>query len=410
MAAPGGSSGSKTHGPERFSGSWEGRTAMNELAGGFFRGDRVLCHGRPGMIYGKPARAACNRISVSVMYEDGSVKDERVANIQLLDDLEPAAEVQDEEPSMEEPGPAEPLEATAPRPSLFEEPPAPEPDLDETVLQPQLPVETVPARASRPVIPKIAGIGRRAPEPLEALAPEPPDDEPDLGATLEAPKQLFASAEPRADKVEVDGMADMVLEKIRKNFANLRMAFRALDRSNNGYISRADFLDALEHIFLNAGHTPEEVDEIAERFSLGGDSSDTLSYEEFCEIVGTAEADPYAETMESAEVQKEDRSSRERIESVQLGLNSFRQICDRRYASMRESFRALDRSRKSALSPQEFAHGLSMHGVNFQPQELQDAWDIFDPSGKGIISYADFCRVMSQKVQFGRHLNRQMYK
>ncbi|OLP98470.1 hypothetical protein AK812_SmicGene19060 [Symbiodinium microadriaticum] len=50
-----------------------------------------------------------------------------------------------------------------------------------------------------------------------------------------------------------------------------------------------------------------------------------------------------------------------------------------------------------------------------------DAWDIFDPSGKGSISpvlskgtfplrYADFCRVMSQKVQFGRHLNRQMYK
>ena len=24
--------------------------------------------------------------------------------------------------------------------------------------------------------------------------------------------------------------------------------------------------------------------------------------------------------------------------------------------------------------------------------------------------YADFCRVMSQKIQFGRHLNRQMYK
>eukprot|EP00439_Symbiodinium_sp_Y106_P017056 s606_g2.t1 len=129
------------------------------------------------------------------------------------------------------------------------------------------------------------------------------------------------------------------------------------------------FTMALEHIFLNAGHTPEEVDEIADRFTLG--AGDTLSYEEFCDIVGSAEADPYTETMEAVEVEKEDRSSRARVEAVQLGINSFRQICDRRYASMRESFRALDKSRRSSLSPQEFAHGLSMHGINFQPAELQ---------------------------------------
>ena len=54
-------------------------------------------------------------------------------------------------------------------------------------------------------------------------------------------------------------MADKVLEKIRRNYTNLRTAFRALDRSNNGYISRADFLDALEHIFINSGCTPEDV-------------------------------------------------------------------------------------------------------------------------------------------------------
>lgn len=380
---------------------------MNELAGGLYRGDRVLCNGRAGMVFGKPARAACVRISVSVMYEDGTVKDERVANLQLLED------VLEDEPREEEPPlpvqeePSELPPARAQVPDLFQDSAPPEPDVDETVMQPELPKEFVPARVGRPVIPKIAGISRR-PEPLDAVDPEPPaaEAEPDLSATLEAPRQLFETPEPANSKGEE--MADMVLEKLRKNFANLRMAFRALDRSNNGYISRADFLDALEHIFLNAGHTPEEVDEIADRFTLG--AGDTLSYEEFCDIVGSAEADPYTETMESAEVEKEDRSSRARVEAVQLGINSFRQICDRRYASMRESFRALDKSRRSSLSPQEFAHGLSMHGINFQPAELQDAWDIFDPSGKGSISYADFCRVMSQKVQFGRHLNRQMYK
>ena len=51
--------------------------AMNELAGGFYRGDRVLCDGRAGMIFGKPARAACVRISVSVMYDDGTAPRKR---------------------------------------------------------------------------------------------------------------------------------------------------------------------------------------------------------------------------------------------------------------------------------------------------------------------------------------------
>ncbi|OLP98476.1 hypothetical protein AK812_SmicGene19067 [Symbiodinium microadriaticum] len=124
---------------------------MNELAGGLYRGDRVLCNGRAGMVFGKPARAACVRISVSVMYEDGTVKDERVANLQLLEDSAP-----------------------------------PEPDVDETVMQPELPKEFVPARVGRPVIPKIAGISRR-PEPLDTVDPEPPaaEAEPDLSATLE---------------------------------------------------------------------------------------------------------------------------------------------------------------------------------------------------------------------------------
>eukprot|EP00434_Breviolum_minutum_P016716 symbB.v1.2.014739.t1/scaffold1019.1/size143789/2 len=193
---------------------------------------------------------------------------------------------------------------------------------------------------------------------------------------LEARRSLFdeppavEAVEPNEEKV--DDMADKILEKIRRNYATLRTAFRALDRSNNGYISRVDFLDALEHIFINSGCTPEEIDAIAGRFGFGEGCADTLSYEEFCEAVGQVEEDPYEETMQNVEVAMEDRSDRQRIEEAHLAIQTFRQISDRRYASLRESFRALDKSRKSALSPAEFAHGLSMHGVNLKPEEMQD--------------------------------------
>ncbi|CAE7608829.1 unnamed protein product, partial [Symbiodinium sp. KB8] len=96
--------------------------------------DRVLCNGRAGMVFGKPARAACVRISVSVMYEDGTVKDERVANLQLLED------VLEDEPREEEPPlpvqeePSELPPARAQVPDLFQDSAPPEPDVDETVM------------------------------------------------------------------------------------------------------------------------------------------------------------------------------------------------------------------------------------------------------------------------------------
>eukprot|EP00913_Durusdinium_trenchii_P010046 g9427.t1 len=140
-----------------------GEVEMNELAGGFYRGDRVLCNGMPGMVFGKPARAACVRISVSVMYDDGTVKDERVANLQLLEDLEDAGEPL--------PGPA-PAASPPPIPAraLAEEAAEAEgdgdEDLDTTQLQP----------GPRLPVPKIQGIGRRAgiEEPEARRLPEPP--------------------------------------------------------------------------------------------------------------------------------------------------------------------------------------------------------------------------------------------
>jgi len=360
---------------------------MNELAGGYERGDRVMCHGRPGMVFGKPARAACARIAVSVMYEDGSMSDERIVNVQPMDapavaPQEPPEEVHVSAPRVRyEHAPPEPIparalpSAPAPEPEEAEEE-APEEDLDTTLPQPG---------EVRRMVPTIEGIGRKAEAQEQSEAPQ------------EARRSLFdeppavEAVEPNEEKV--DDMADKILEKIRRNYATLRTAFRALDRSNNGYISRVDFLDALEHIFINSGCTPEEIDAIAGRFGFGEGCADTLSYEEFCEAVAM-----------------EDRSDRQRIEEAHLAIQTFRQISDRRYASLRESFRALDKSRKSALSPAEFAQGLSMHGVNLKPEEMQDAWNLFDPKGTGQITYADYCRVMSQRVQFGKHLSRQMYK
>lgn len=289
---------------------------MNELAGGFYRGDRVLCNGRPGMIFGKPARAACTRISVSVMYDDGTVNDERVVNLQLIEDLEgpvdPPAEAAAPlsaralQSMAAPPEPEEPEELEA---DAGEEPPEPEEDLDTTQLQPGPPSRMVPT---------IQGIGRRAEPPEEPPVPvQEPEQVPARRSLFDEPPEVEAR---EVEEEKVDDMADVVLQKIRLHYSNLRTAFRALDRSNNGYISRVDFLDALEHIFINSGCSPEEIDEIAGRFGFGEGCSETLSYEEFCQVAGEIEEDPYQETMQGVEALGRNDATRSSLAEVQLRL------------------------------------------------------------------------------------------
>eukprot|EP00933_Yihiella_yeosuensis_P081969 TRINITY_DN95694_c0_g1_i1.p1 TRINITY_DN95694_c0_g1~~TRINITY_DN95694_c0_g1_i1.p1 ORF type:complete len:412 (-),score=82.60 TRINITY_DN95694_c0_g1_i1:457-1629(-) len=389
-----------------------------ELAGGFYKGDRVICGNRTGIVLGPPARAACRAISVAVHYDIGEVQDERAVNLRFLD----------------------------------EQPPMPE----------SAPLQQQPAFSTQgtPIVPRLVGLSPQETADVsdqrdyleEAYDQEPqgedeqdynePDDEalPEDGSSYQQParsmqeslasqmlpqvmgdpgakEQLrhhdFFKAPDAAEEQhtrEVDGYVDAVLDKIRRNFANLRMAFRALDRSNTGYVSRADFYDAMEHIFLSAGLTDEDVQDVAERFDLGRDGD--LSYDEFVSLVEGAEANGYHtghdNLAQEVPLQHEDRG--QRLELVDHAIQQFKQAVDRRYYSMRDAFRAMDKSRSSYLSPSDFAMALGTHGIMLGPDCLEDAWRIFDPEDTGFISYAGFCKVMSQRSRFGKHLHRQAYK
>eukprot|EP00933_Yihiella_yeosuensis_P029596 TRINITY_DN23207_c0_g1_i1.p1 TRINITY_DN23207_c0_g1~~TRINITY_DN23207_c0_g1_i1.p1 ORF type:complete len:200 (+),score=48.66 TRINITY_DN23207_c0_g1_i1:73-672(+) len=52
-----------------------------DLAGGLVAGDPIHVNSAQGVVVGPPARAACARISVSVRFDDGSVRDVRVSEI-----------------------------------------------------------------------------------------------------------------------------------------------------------------------------------------------------------------------------------------------------------------------------------------------------------------------------------------
>merc|ERR1711865_722541 len=191
-------------------------------------------------------------------------------------------------------------------------------------------------------------------------------------------------------------------DKIYHNYEDLRSAFRALDQSNNGYVSREDFFQAMGNIFLSNGFSEDDVYEVADRFDLNKDGY--ISYEEFVAVV---EGDLQGE--EQGEEEQPLEEDPRLVTAVELAIQKFKSSVDQRYGSVRKAFLSLDTERRSSLSPNNFAKGLNNHGIFLSPPQLELAWSIFDRTGSGQITYIDFCAVMTQRVQFGNHLNRQMF-
>jgi len=92
-------------------------------------------------------------------------------------------------------------------------------------------------------------------------------------------KPVLAAA-ASTHEASVDVAEDILREKIRRNYRDLRGAFRALDVSNNGFVSKKDFMQALSMFILNGSFSREDMQELVTRFDL--DKDGYISFEEFC--------------------------------------------------------------------------------------------------------------------------------
>jgi Ca2+-binding EF-hand superfamily protein len=358
------------------------------LAGGFVVGDRVACRSLSGTVVGGPARAACIRLSVAVRYDDGRIADERVANIELVVDDGPDDDDDDDQYEDQQ------QQQIAP--------PADEQGYQDQQQQAaSQAMWAQPAQAASPAAPAcFAADNDEDEEATPADSPQQPeyDDERDV-----APPPRNDDAPGAGGGFGPDEAEAAVRDKIYRNYEDLRAAFRALDQSNNGYVSREDFFQAMGNIFLQNGFAEDDVYEVADRFDLNKDGY--ISYDEFVSVV-EGDQDEAQEDQEEPPMREPDPRL---ITAVELAIQKFKSSVDQRYGSIRKAFLALDTERRSTLSPVNFAKGLTSHGILLQPSELELAWSLFDRTGAGVISYTDFAAVMTQRLQFGNHLGRQMF-
>jgi Ca2+-binding EF-hand superfamily protein len=354
------------------------------LAGGFKVGDRVSAAGRLGTVLGGPARAACIRLSVAVRFDDGRIVDERVANLELLVDVPP-----NDEESSPSPPPASIMDKQQMASQNMWGPPSQ--DLDcESPQNARVP-------EVRELAPPVGDVETLRPEVLEQ-APNDAPDSPEYADERGPPPGANAQSAPGYSPEEAEAI---IREKIYRNYQDLHSAFRDLDRSNNGYVSRADFFQAMGNILLNNGYSEDDVYDVADRFDLNNDGY--LSFDEFVAVVegdGVVQDENQGNLMDDPQL----------LSNVDKAIQKFKIIVDQRYSAVRQPFLAMDRERKGWLSPQNFAQGLVNHGLFLSPPELELAYSVFDKEGKGQITYTDFCAVMTERFQFGAHIARQMFR
>lgn len=184
-------------------------------------------------------------------------------------------------------------------------------------------------------------------------------------------------------------------EKLRRNYNSLHDAFRALDRTNNGWVSRSDFLDAVSQVLLVDGYGQADIDEVGEHFGLH--SGGVLSYAEFASLLDGVEPPPDAQ------------EHGERVQDVDVLLQVFKEGVDQRYNSFTHAFRSLDKDHDASLNLAEVDSALRLFGISASSAHVDALYHRLDPKGSGRVSYAAFCKALSGAPQFEAHLKRQMF-
>mmetsp|Transcript_33227 Transcript_33227/g.71226 ORF Transcript_33227/g.71226 Transcript_33227/m.71226 type:complete len:425 (+) Transcript_33227:75-1349(+) len=416
------------------------------LAGGWRVGDRVVYNGRKATVMGGPSRPSCARFSVALHFDDGFTEDARANRLAGIPkastndaDAAPVAAAGGEQwglghrllperychrpvggevaagyginsralPDAEVPKPlGGEVEAgygignrilldgdqssnrhknvrAAPTagPSLRFAPP-------QRAMEGAADVYGSTASAAPPAA--VAMEPLQVQQPPLPLHPAQKPVSPNGGTPSTQPSQVDMKPQQHA----VDAAEAILLEKIYRNYVSLRDAFRALDRSHNGYVTRAEFLESMRRNYLHDGFSEQDLQDLANHFDLNRDG--VLSYAEFASI------------LEKSVAHRVDRGKR--IERVDILLQLFKSTVEQRHYSISQAFRVMDKDRDCRLSRKEMFNGFASYGVLGTPEELEALWRIFLPPGATGVTLADFSRVIYGGPQVGHHLQRQMFQ
>lgn len=190
----------------------------------------------------------------------------------------------------------------------------------------------------------------------------------------------------------------MLVERIQSKFAQVRKAFRAIDKDHSGTISPDELALVLKEMGLDVQSA--EVQGILKH--MDKDQDGAIEYDEFNEqfgklIHGDSMSHNMLDMMGSPEkrkvVARPDGASKTNLENAQKILknklaNNFSQV--------RLAFRRFDEDHSGTISQAEFRLALRSFGVDLSDADLDAMVATFDQDGGGDVSYEEFNTFVSE--------------
>ncbi|KAA0168391.1 hypothetical protein FNF31_00273 [Cafeteria roenbergensis] len=186
---------------------------------------------------------------------------------------------------------------------------------------------------------------------------------------------------PRLPKWQRSRMA----AAIKSKFRDLDRAFQEADTNGSGNICHAEFIQALRKVGLGKIGDDESF-KLMRKFKAPGDTSTTMSRDEFRKVIGEYLSLP-------------DLPDRGELIDKQSGLPLLKLAAAEealatklrgRFATVQRAFRLFDEDKSGSLSQSEFRLALRALGINVSDRDFKTLTMQYDVSGDGTVSYDEF--------------------
>lgn len=194
-----------------------------------------------------------------------------------------------------------------------------------------------------------------------------------------------------------DPVESMLAERIQNKFAQVRRAFRAIDRDHSGTISSEELKLVLKELGIDAKAT--EVRHIIDH--MDSDHDGVIEYDEFNEQFGKLIHGDSSKNILDLMGSPEKREHKPLIgKADQTDLTTANNILKEKLANnfsqVRKAFRQFDEDHSGTITAGEFRLALRSFGIDLSDEDLNGMVAVFDTDGDGTVGYQEFNKYVSE--------------
>jgi Ca2+-binding EF-hand superfamily protein len=192
---------------------------------------------------------------------------------------------------------------------------------------------------------------------------------------------------PKVKEVTRRSVARGLLAQVK----DVELAFREIDSDSSGYISHQEFIQLLMRLKVPMGDD-EETFHLFKKYQSSSNKTGQMNLEDFKAFAAACTGDPASLAYVRTELDAMAPASIPALEKL-MATKLFS-----KYSTVQRAFRNMDADKSGDLSYKEFRQAFEFMCMPLKDYQFDAMVARFDPSGKGVIKYDDFNRVIGPLI------------